>query len=127
VVEFDSTPHGPVAALRRIDIFALTSSHDACPLTVMEAMAAARPVVATRVGGVPEIVSDGRSGLVVAFGDPARFADALQQVVEDGPLRRSLAAAGREKARRRFGIDVMAARMEPLYKAALERGRRRQE
>lgn len=121
VVEFDSTPHDPAAALRRIDIFALTSSHEACPLTVMEAMAAARPVVATRVGGVPEIVADGRSGLVVPFGDPARFADALQHLVEDEPLRRSLSVAGREKARRRFGIKVMAARMEPLYKEAAAR------
>jgi glycosyltransferase involved in cell wall biosynthesis len=52
-VELDATPHDAVAALRRIDIFALTSSHEACPLTVMEAMAAQRAVVATRVGMVP--------------------------------------------------------------------------
>ena len=54
MVEFDSTPHDGVTALARPDIFALTSSHDACPLAVMEAMAAARSVVATRVGGMVE-------------------------------------------------------------------------
>ena len=94
---------------------------------MMEAMAAARPVVATRVGGVPEIVGDRRSGLVVPFGDPVRFADVLQHLVEDERLRRSLSAAGREKARRRFGIGVMAARMEPLYRAAVAGGERRKE
>ena len=125
VVEFDSTPHGTSAALSRIDIFALTSSHDACPLTVMEAMAAERPVVATRVGGVPEVVSGGRSEVVVPFGNAIPFAEALQRLVEDVSLRKSLGAAGREKARRRFGSDVMAARMEPLYEAAVERGLRR--
>lgn len=122
-VEFDSTPHDTVASLQRIDIFALSSSHDACPLTLMEAMAAERMVVATRVGGVPEIVSDGRSGLVVPFGDPVRFADALQRAVEDVPLRNGLAAAARAKARRRFGVNDMAARLEPLYDAVAQRGR----
>ena len=125
VVELDPTPHDTIAALRRIDIFALTSSHDACPLTVMEAMAAERAVVATRVGGVPEIVANGRSGLVVPFGDAAAFADALQRVVDNVSLRDSLAAAGREDARRHFGSDVMAALMEPVYEAARARGRGR--
>ena len=114
-------PHDAAAALTRMDIFALTSSHEVGPLTVMEAMAAGRAVVATRVGLVPEIVSDGQRGLVVPPGSSRQFADALQRAVEDVPLRQSLAAAGREEARR-FGPETMAARMERLYATAVARG-----
>lgn len=125
IVDLDHAAHDTLEALQRIDIFALTSSHDACPLTVMEAMAAQRPVVATRVGGVPEIVTDGSSGLLVPFGDPRLVADALQRLVENPVRRQALAAAGREKARRRFGADVMSRRMEALYATAIARHHRR--
>ena len=120
VVELDAMPHGPVGALQRIDIFALTSSHEACPLTVMEAMAAERAVIAAAVGGVPELVTDGCSGLLVPCGDVKSFADALERVVQNIPLRRSLARGGREKARRRFEASIMSGRMEMLYETALQ-------
>ncbi len=107
-----------------MDIFALTSSREVGPLTVMEAMAAARAVVATRVGVVPEIVTDGRSGLVVRPDDASAFANALQRLVEDASLRGTLAAAGRDTARRRFLPEIMAARMETLYATALRHAAR---
>jgi glycosyltransferase involved in cell wall biosynthesis len=123
VVELDATPHDAVAALQRMDVFALTSSHECGPLSIMEAMAAERAVIATSVGVVPEIVTSGRSGLVVPSGDPSAFADALQQAIEDVPLRRSLGAAARDEARRQFGSDVMSRRMEAVYATALSRRR----
>jgi glycosyltransferase involved in cell wall biosynthesis len=123
VVEFDERPHDAAAALGRMDIFAFTSSHEGAPLTVMEAMAAERAVVATRVGLVPEIVTNARTGIVVPQGDALQFADALQQVIEDVPLRRTLAAAGRGEARRRFGPKIMAASMEDIYATAIGRSR----
>jgi glycosyltransferase involved in cell wall biosynthesis len=123
-VEFDERRHDAAAALGRMDIFALPSSHEGAPLTVMEAMAAERAVVTTGVGLVPEIVTDRHTGIVVPPGDPLRFADALQQVIEDVLLRRTLAAAGRDAARRRFRPEIMAARMEDLYATAIERRRR---
>jgi glycosyltransferase involved in cell wall biosynthesis len=121
-VIFDSTPHDAVAALRRIDVFALTSSHDACPLAVMEAMAAARPVIATDVGAVSQIVTTGDSGLVVPQGDVEALADAMEQLIVSAPLRESLALAARAKAKRRFGSELMAGRMEALYATALDAG-----
>jgi glycosyltransferase involved in cell wall biosynthesis len=124
VVEIDDRPHDAAAALRRIDVFALTSSHEVGPLTVMEAMAAERAVVTTGVGVVPEIVEDGRTALAVPPGDVAAFADALQRVVEDVTLRTSIARAARAEARRSFGAHVMAEKLEAVYAGALERRRR---
>jgi glycosyltransferase involved in cell wall biosynthesis len=118
-VTFDSTPHDAVAALHRIDVFALTSSHDACPLAVMEAMAGARPVIATDVGAVSQIITTGESGLVVPQGDVEALADAMEQLIVSAPLRESLALAARAKAKRRFGSELMAGRMEALYETAL--------
>jgi glycosyltransferase involved in cell wall biosynthesis len=124
VVEIEAQRHDAAAALARMDIFALTSSHEVGPLTVMEAMAAGRAVVTTRVGLVPEIVTDAQTGLVVPPGDPAQFADALQRAVEEVALRHDLATAGREEARRRFGPELMAAKMEHVYATAVAHSRR---
>ena len=120
-IEFDASPHDAVAALSRIDIFALTSSHEACPLTVMEAMAAERAVAVSRVGMIPELLGDERAGLIFEPNDAAAIADALQRLVEDISLRQAVAAAGREKARRRFAPELMSRRMEALYATALGR------
>lgn len=126
-VTFDSTPHDAADALRRIDIFVLSSSHDSCPLTVMEAMAAGRPVVATAVGAVPEIVAHGRTGMLVPFGRADSLANELERLVRSEPERRRLARVAREKAARRFGANVMSARIETLYDAAVTSRSKRRE
>jgi glycosyltransferase involved in cell wall biosynthesis len=122
-IVFDSAPHDAAAALSRIDVFALSSSHEACPLSVMEAMTAGRPVVATDVGAVSEVVTHGESGLIAPFGAVEEFADALERVITNTPLRRALGAAARRKAPSRFGSDVMAQRMDLLYRCAIEHSR----
>ena len=122
-IEFDSTSHDAAASLDRIDVFALSSSHEACPLSVMEAMAAGRPVVATDVGAVSEVVTDGESGLVTPFGATEEYADALERVITDGRLREALGTAARRKAAPRFGAEVMARRMDLLYDCAREHSR----
>jgi glycosyltransferase involved in cell wall biosynthesis len=82
------------------DLFVLPSLFDSFPVVVIEAMAAALPVVATRVGGVPEEVEDGRSGLLVPPGDPPALAEAIRIVLSDPALRARFAAEGSRRAPR---------------------------
>ncbi|HEV2165666.1 MAG TPA: glycosyltransferase family 4 protein [Thermoplasmata archaeon] len=77
------------------DLFVLPSRFDSFPVVLLEAMAAGLPILATRVGGVPEVVSDGSNGLLVPAGDPVRLADAMEALLRDGPLCRRFGEAGR--------------------------------
>jgi glycosyltransferase involved in cell wall biosynthesis len=84
--------------LSACDIFALASNWEGHPVAILEAMAAGLPVVATAVGGVPEIVEHGRTGLLVSPGDTGAFAAAINALAGDPGLRREIGQAAREKA-----------------------------
>ena len=84
--------------LAAADVFVLPSTSEGLPVSVLEAMAAGLPVVASRVGGVPEQVSDGKTGLLVEPGDPNELAAALHRLTVDPSLRRRLGSAGRARA-----------------------------
>lgn len=84
-----------VRLFRAVDAALLTSAWENMPHAVLEALAAGTPVVATAVGGVPEVVRDGENGLLVPAGDVEAIAEAIRRIVEDEGLRRSLAAAAR--------------------------------
>jgi len=77
-------------------------------VAALEAMAAERPVVASRVGGLAEAVLDGESGLLVAPGDSSALADAISALIADPVLRRRLAAAGRARVLARYTAARMA-------------------
>ena len=109
------------AALRELDVFVLSSSHEASPLTLMEAMAAGRPVVASAVGGIPQLVEHRRTGLVVPAGDAGALADALTELLADAALRERLGRAARDVAASRFDIRVAAERLDAVYAAAARR------
>lgn len=96
----------------------LASDYEGCPVSVIEAMAAAVPVVATRVGGVPELVEDGRTGFLVEPGAHEALAAALARVLERPELGRILGETGREIARRRLTRERMAAATSALYDEA---------
>ena len=100
--------------LSSADIFALASHWEGTPLSVMEAMAAGLPVVATRVGGVPELVEHGTTGLLVAPGDMQSFAAALAAVARDPQRRRELGEAARNAAAR-FSVTAMVASYSRLF------------
>ena len=102
-------------ALRAADVLALSSHTEALPTVIIEAMATGLPVVATRVGGVPELVEPDRSALLVPAADAAVLGAALQRLHSDADLRRALGTRGREVALARFRVETMCAARESLF------------
>ncbi|HUH17439.1 MAG TPA: glycosyltransferase family 4 protein, partial [Methylomirabilota bacterium] len=90
-------------------------------ISILEAMARRRPVVATAVGGIPEVISDGVDGLLVPPADPAALADAISSVLLDGALRERLGEAGYRTVVDRFSIDAQVRRIEAVYEEELAR------
>jgi glycosyltransferase involved in cell wall biosynthesis len=103
-----------------MDVVALPSRSEAFPLVVLEAMARAKPVVATDVGGIPEAVVDGVTGLLVPPEQPLRLADALLRLLEDRSERRRMGAAGYARVRQQFTIKAQMAALESLYAELIE-------
>ncbi len=101
------------------DVFVLSSSWEGNPLAVMEAMAAGKAVIATAVGGVPELVVDGATGLLVPPGDGAALAEAMSVLLHDVARRRDLGRAAAKRAEEQFCVKVMAKRYEELYENLL--------
>jgi glycosyltransferase involved in cell wall biosynthesis len=102
--------------LSAADIFLLTSISEGIPLTIIEAMAAGLPVISTRVGGVPEMVDEGHTGLLAGAGDAAGLARAVLQLAADPPLRRRMGEAARAASSARFSGAAMYAAYERLYR-----------
>jgi glycosyltransferase involved in cell wall biosynthesis len=100
-------------------VVALTSRNEGSPVSLIEAMAAARPVVATRVGGVPDLVEHGVTGCLVPPDDPETLAAALLALLRDPDQRRVLGKAARERVLPAFGADRLVADMDRLYEELL--------
>ncbi|HZB20814.1 MAG TPA: glycosyltransferase family 4 protein [Blastococcus sp.] len=108
-------PHEMPAAFAEADIFCLPSWWEAMPLSILEAMAAGLPVVASDVGDVGRAVADGTSGFVVPVRDPHKLADALEPLLKDADLRHRMGGEGRAIVTRLFSSDVTAAKVSALY------------
>ncbi len=103
-----------------VDAVVLPSENEGTPVSVIEALAAGRPVVATRVGGVPDVVTDGKDGFLVEVGDVAALADRLARLAADADLRESMGAAGRARVLSRYAVDRLVDDVDRLYCALLE-------
>ena len=112
-------PHDELQRLyARAAVVACPSRREGFGVTCLEAMAHARPVVATSVGGLRDLVVDGETGLVVPPTDPRALRAALERLLGDRDLRRRLGAAGRERARRRFSWEVVTDATVATYRMA---------
>lgn len=105
----------PSALLARCQVFALSSRSEAFPRSILEAMRAGLPVVASDVGGAREAVAHDLTGLLVPAGDAQALAAALSRLVESPQLRQSMGLAGRAAYQREFLFEAVAGRMEAVY------------
>ena len=105
--------------LAESDIFVLPSRWEGLPLTIIEAMMSGLPVVATRVGGIPELVDDGVNGYLVPSRDVNALAKAIRKLVSDVELRERMGKAGREKAIEKFTLDKMLSKIAQVYEDVL--------
>jgi glycosyltransferase involved in cell wall biosynthesis len=111
-------PEGRDRLLRRAEVFVMSSRSEGLPMALLEAMSYGMAVLATRVGGIPEVVADGAEGLLVEPGDAAALAAALRRLIADPELRARLAAAARARVARLDDVEV-ARRLQEIY-AGLE-------
>jgi glycosyltransferase involved in cell wall biosynthesis len=114
-VHFTGTVADVRPLLAAMDVFVLPSWAEGMSNALMEAMAAARPVVVTAVGGNTEVVADGKTGVVVPPGDPDAIARAVLDLLRDRERAARLGAAARDDVTRRFGARARVAELEALY------------
>lgn len=107
--------------LAACDVFLNTSRREGCCNAILEAMAARRPVVAYAVGGNPDVVADGVTGVLAPFGSIDRLSEAVERYLGDPELRRAHGDAGRDRVRRVFGVAAMVERTAALYREVLVR------
>jgi glycosyltransferase involved in cell wall biosynthesis len=98
-----------------LEVAVLSSRREGSPLAVLEYMAGAAPIVATAVGGVPELIKNGVHGLLVAPGDPAALATGIARLLDDPELAAALGAAARARQATEFDLAVLVGRLEDLY------------
>jgi len=113
--ELRGTVRDVPAFLGELDVAVLASHSEGLSNALLEYMAAARPIVATAVGGNVELVEDGVEGLLVPPGDPPAVADAVTRLLADPGLASRLGVAARERARSRYSREAMVRRYEDLY------------
>jgi len=101
--------------LDEVDVLLMSSHYEGVSIAILEAMCAGLPVIATRVGGVPETVQDGATGLLVADNDAEAMAQAMQELIASEPERRRLGESGQALLQNQFSIDIVAERYYQLY------------
>ncbi len=105
-----------IGCIKSFDLFAMSSVTEGLGTSLLDAMASGRPIVATRAGGIPEIVDDEVTGLLVPPRDHHALADAIVRALKDPALRQRLGSAGFDRVRARFTVERMVAETAAVYK-----------
>jgi glycosyltransferase involved in cell wall biosynthesis len=124
-VRFMGSIGDPRTLFWAIDIFVQPSVMEGLGVALLEAMACGLPAVASRAGGMAEVIEDRRNGLLVAAGDSAAIAQAIEELTGSPALRQSLGAAARNHAVKNFSLQAMAHRTLALYRSSIGRKLRR--
>jgi len=101
------------------DIFCMPSLNEALGYSLLEAVASGVPVVASNVGGIPEVITHGKEGILVEPGNAQQISQAVEKVMNDDKLAKSMGSAGKKTARERFSSEAMLTRTDKLFKAVL--------
>lgn len=112
------------AWLSASDIFAFPSYHEGLPNVVVEALACKRPVVATRVGGIPEVVEEGKSGILINKGDISSLVKSIKELLECAEKRMAMGAYGRKKIEAHFSREKSSKKLVGIYEEVLLRKRK---
>ena len=105
--------------INMMDVFVLPSLHEGIPMVLLEALALGRPVVATRVGGIPEVITDGETGLLAEPADALSLAKCILQLIVDQSKGARLGKAGRTRVEEEFNARIMAEKTLGLYEKVL--------
>jgi glycosyltransferase involved in cell wall biosynthesis len=113
-----------IGLLKSFDIFVMCSEMEGLGTSTLDAMAAGKPAIGTRIGGIPEVVEDGRTGLLVPPADPDRLADAIVELLRDPAKRQRMGEAGWIRVREHFTVERMIDGTRKVYREVLAtRGR----
>ncbi len=119
-LRFGLTPEELRRELEQAALFVLPSHFEGLPIALLEAMAVGLPLVATPVGGIPELVAEGGNGLLAPVGESAPLADHLRRLLSDPELRRRMGTRSRELARARYHPAAVGAQLAGIYRELLE-------
>ncbi len=114
-VQFLGTRRDVPDVLAALNVFVLASREEGLPVALLEAMAAGLPVVATSVGGIPDVVVDGETGLLVPPGDPARLSEAIFRLMNNGEEARAMGREASKRVAERFDVSRMVRAYEDVY------------
>lgn len=120
-VIFTGKTNNVAETLRAIDVFVSTSLYEGCSNAILEAMASGLPVVATKVGGNPEIVNDGLTGILVPPRNPDLLAEAVLSLLNNPELRKTMGKNGRERIESDFILSKMVSNTEGVYESLVSR------
>lgn len=107
------------AVLALLDVLVISSYSEGCPLSVLEGMAAGKAIVSTRVGGIPELIDDDETGVLVPAGDPTALAKAVERVLDDRVFRERVQCKAKKEFRQRFLVARTAEAIGSVYLSAL--------
>ncbi len=119
IVTFLGSRHDVPELMAAMDIYLITSRREGLPLSLIEAMMAAKPIVATAVGGIPDTLRPDQDGILVPPHDVASLADAVIRLSDDPPLRQKLGASARAKAVERYSPPSILKELETIYEELL--------